>query len=298
MRKFIKILILSPIIFILSGCFSLLPRVESIYRGDYPALFTVAVRSVPGIGDFAGRGGPTILMLETDYYGRVLFEYSDAHFGHSIWLIMQKTDGEYVHFYPYYNFIWNTRRTGSFEENIPDFQYEVDLQRWLELQAELRYKMENELDYSDIRETMSSLLRRTADFPEWRIEELKQANSWDQPISDTNEFIRARITREQDRGPVSAEILTEVSNEVSINIFNLSRPTTNFNNVVWQMLYLRTDDYGRSIYANGQSIYLFQPDHSFCIETGFLQLTDRWRYQTELRLFMEKNGWNTPFVSE
>jgi len=42
-------------------------------------------------------------------------------------------------------------------------------------------------------------------------------------------------------------------------------------------------------------VVLFQPDHSFDIETGILVTTDRLSYQTELRKFKEANGWDTPF---
>ena len=63
-----------------------------------------------------------------------------------------------------------------------------------------------------------------------------------------------------------------------------------------RMIFLRTDRYGRSVYlARRYETYiavLFQPDHSFDIETGMLEIEDLHNYQTKLRLFMEANGWN------
>jgi len=299
MRKFIKVLILLPITFILSGCFlTFQPRPEPTFIGDYPELFTVAVRSMLGVGDLTVRGSGGVTIIEVDDYGRVLFEYTEACCGHSSRLIMQKTDGDYVYFYPYYNFILNTRRAISRVEHVPDFQEDEVRERWIELQQELRNRIENELDESDVREAMDSILRSTDDFPARQMEALKQANSWNKPMSDTSEFVRVPITREQERGPVPPEILLAAHNEVAINIFGIRRPMVSVNGIHLNLLYLRTDDYGRSIYASSQRVYLFQPDYSFCIETGFLEIADRWRYQTELRLFMEANGWNRRIVSE
>ncbi|MCL2864744.1 MAG: hypothetical protein FWE25_04280, partial [Lachnospiraceae bacterium] len=61
------------------------------------------------------------------------------------------------------------------------------------------------------------------------------------------------------------------------------------------IFFLRTDNYGRSVYFRRNTAILFQPDHSFDLETGVLEIIDPVRYQTELREFMEANGWDTPF---
>ena len=75
------------------------------------------------------------------------------------------------------------------------------------------------------------------------------------------------------------------------------------------MFFLRTDEYGRAIYLglgrveeseSAERTYLailFQPDHSFDIETGWLEIEEEYfnNYQTKLREFMEANGWDTPF---
>lgn len=82
---------------------------------------------------------------------------------------------------------------------------------------------------------------------------------------------------------------------------NIIFPTANASRaqITTHMIFLRADDYGRSIYyadwgAYGHFAILFQPDFSFDIDTGLLEITDLNNYQTELKLFMETNGWGTP----
>ena len=133
------------------------------------------------------------------------------------------------------------------------------------------------------------------DFTDERIEALKEANSWNQSMSDSSEFVRVRIVRQKGEGPISCDKLFEAFNDIFPDT-NLSRgPATS------AMVFLRTDNYGRSVYfvigtyGTGVFAILFQPDHSFDLETGMLEITDRINHQTELRLFMEANGWNEPW---
>jgi len=219
------------------------------YRGDYLELYSVAIHSILGQEGYRIQGGPfrqppRIRILEEDNYGRVLFSYTESgEREHAISLynlvIMQKVEGDYVYFYPHYNFI--SRDVGG-------------------------------------------------SFTDAAIDALKEANSWNQPLSDRSEFERIRISRRKQSGPLSDAQLIEAFNEI------FSRNITRLHGL---MIYLRTDDYGRAVYLaeprEGYFAILFQPDHSFDLETGVLEITDRNNYQTELRLFMEANGWNTPF---
>jgi len=126
---------------------------------------------------------------------------------------------------------------------------------------------------------------------------LKEANSWNREMSDAGEFDRVRITRSKDTGPIS--------DKKRIDVYLKIFPSTNMPR--WRsssapMVFLRTDTYGRSIYYTGGRIdgfdvgitVFFSADHSFDIETGMLDVTGLIDYQTELRLFMDANGWNTP----
>ena len=135
-------------------------------------------------------------------------------------------------------------------------------------------------------------------FPDERMGALREANSWNQPMSDSSEFERVRIVRQKEEGPISREKLAEVYNDIFPGENITGSQATN------AMIFLRTDDYGRSVYlgegagTEWRGTYiaaLLQPDHSFDIETGMLVIEDLNNYQTELRLFMEANGWNEPW---
>ena len=222
-----------------------------IYDGEYPELFSVAIHSLLGARGYeVGHHNVSgIGVLEEDDHGRVLFLYSEDSI--SSRLILQKVDGDYAYFYPYYNFILNY---GIRPRSAPaDFSF---------------------------------------GFTEEEIDELKEANSWNQPLSDNSEFERVPIIRLKEEGPVSFEILSNVNYQI---FPEATRRGINSNNAIYRMNSLRTDRYGRTVYFASPYAVLLQPDHSFDLETGVLEITDINNYQTELRLFMEANGWNEPW---
>jgi len=85
-----------------SGCYG-----KKDYTGDYPELYTVAIHSIPGNQGYDEHPefffSSTVEVLDEDDYGRVLFVYCE----HEIYavLVCQKADGDYVYFYPDYNYI-------------------------------------------------------------------------------------------------------------------------------------------------------------------------------------------------
>ena len=130
------------------------------------------------------------------------------------------------------------------------------------------------------------------------LEAFKETNSWNQELSDDSEFVRVPIVRRKEEGPVSREDLAEVYK----SLFPYSNP----DRAVFNMTFLRADEYGRAVYlgvgregSEGLTYLaiLFQPDHSFDFETGQLEIEEEYfnNYQTKLREFMEANGWDTPF---
>ena len=144
------------------------------------------------------------------------------------------------------------------------------------------------------------MLGRIQDVSEEELDTLKEANSWNESMSDSREFERVPIVRLIEVGPVSLDIL----NEVRFELFPEATNRINSGNVNYRMNFLRTDRYGRSVYlARGPGderlinpyAVIFQPDHSFDLETGVLEITDINNYQNELRLLMESNGWNEPW---
>ena len=146
---------------------------------------------------------------------------------------------------------------------------------------------------------ISSSIEYRWEFTDEDMEALKKTNSWNQEMNDSSEFVRVRIVRKKEVGPISNERLIEVYSYIFLR---RSLVHQNISNSL--MIFLRTDSYGRSVYAaigpRDDDIFavLFHPNHSFDPETGILLIEDRNRYQTALRLFMEANGWNTPFMIE
>ena len=134
---------------------------------------------------------------------------------------------------------------------------------------------------------------RWIDFKDEEIETLQEVNSWNKPLSDSSEFERVRIVRQKEEGPLSNGNLIDAYRDIFPNL-DLSRTQ-----MIFRMNFLRADNYGRAVYhATGDGTrfaVLFQPDHSFDLETGTLLIEDHNNYQTELRLWMEANGWNTPW---
>jgi len=134
---------------------------------------------------------------------------------------------------------------------------------------------------------------------EEKIAVLKKANSWNQEMSCISELVRVRIVQRPEIGPISDEKLIDAYHDIFYGV-ELSRRR----NALSNMVYLRTDAYGRSVYLgigagrewiSTHIAVIFQPDHSLDLEKGTLTITDNYNYQTDLRLFMEANGWDTPF---
>jgi len=222
------------------------------YTGDYPELFSVAIGSALGMTGYEREGGrhvaAGVVPIEEDRFGRVLFRYSEEAIFREVdhdsgrvigrrvvvYIVAQIADGDYVYFYPHYNFIIRgesgVRVFESYFEDIP--------------------RVSNE-----------------------DLTALKEANSWNQEMSDDSAFDRVRIVRRKEDGPASRDD---------------------------RMVYLRSDRYGRSVYAistdSAHFVYFIQPDHSLDMEAGIIEIRDLFSYQTELRLFMEANGWNAPWV--
>ena len=243
------------------------------YTGNYPDLYTVAIKSTLHVTGIAWmEGNPFIRILDEDEFGRVLFSYSEGYspFGERIpryiRLISQKTDSEHVYFYEHINFIFV-----YFNPVTTDEMY----------------------------------------FNLTAIEALKYTNNWGQELSCTSEFIRVPITLIPDRrGPVCSDRLIEAGQSAFPNRFreySSELPDEIEIGERWinAMRYFRSDPYGRSVYSitvrsdetpldiNTFAAFIFQPDHTIDINTGVIILPNRHDYHTEFRNFLESNGWNT-----
>ena len=103
MKKLVCVFLCVLTVF-LTGCYDFVYK----YDGNRWDLFTVASNSLLGVVGtvYKQREGPHLEILEEDEYGRTLFYYCEkAEISTHSLLIAQKTEGDYVYFYPYINFI-------------------------------------------------------------------------------------------------------------------------------------------------------------------------------------------------
>lgn len=131
MKKTILFIILTTISLSIIGCRSN----DFMYNGEYPSLFCVAINSIPltkGYEQSEIRFNPTIVVLDEDDFGRVLFSYyEDSPVSTYSLLIMQTGDNEKVYFYPDYNFISSDSADFSNEainnlKNLNDWNQEYE----------------------------------------------------------------------------------------------------------------------------------------------------------------------------
>ena len=135
-------------------------------------------------------------------------------------------------------------------------------------------------------------------------EAFDSANSWEQELSDDSEFVRVRISRTKESGPISDNRFARAYREV------FPETTLHDGQIRGSRVFLRTDRYGRSLHfaiglvGKGEDrvryhiAMLFQPDNSFDLATGVVFFEDFYKYQSQLKEFMEANGWDTPFERE
>ncbi|MDR2600398.1 MAG: hypothetical protein LBC73_08995 [Oscillospiraceae bacterium] len=137
------------------------------------------------------------------------------------------------------------------------------------------------------------------------VNELKEANSWNQELSDINKFERIKISRQKETSPIPDRQLISAYRNIFADL------TTKDGSILYNDIhFFRTDDFGQSIYLFNEYVIFFNVDHRV---KDILDISDLYRdielepahsmdlrlltYQTELRLFMKANGWNRPSIS-
>jgi len=243
---------------------------EVKYNGPHIDLHTESSNSLFGL--YAVNETP--VLMEEDAFGRVLYFYKvgssiarDEIYGDGsifAFLIMQKSNDEYVYYYSDINFIVRKR-----PETIP---YSVGGAALLE-------------------EVLKTI-------PNEEVEELKAKNDWGKPI-DESKCIKVKLARinrhytEEYAGRhlVPQSIMQEVYDKMCIN----GSP-----NIGVFFRYLTSDDYDRHIYffrtsdkdwkLTNSYVVMFKLDGSYEIA----EIVDLWNYQEELIAFKEGNNWNKP----
>lgn len=273
MKNFKKMI--SFIVFICSAIFALCACGGCTYlgyRGDYPALYTEAVSSILGVAGFyddPSLADPEIKVLETDDYGRVMYTYSES--GMLAVCIMQKSDEEYVYYYPDFNFIKNTNYT------------------WAE----------------DINECVSN------SFSQERISTLKELNDFGKEFDETKciktAIVRKKETHkfskdtEKQLEALCKQYAKDSGCKGEDSVYRYSEYCTsdNYGRMLFYIYGLHRDANGDGISPNSKTKYfdwaiIFNPDWSYDKTNTLLELTDIDNYQSDLKEFKQLHNWNQP----
>jgi hypothetical protein len=265
MKKIIKAIIAIPLLvaifFSLFGCEDF-----TIYTGPLD-LCNQAGNNIVGIREVVGD--PCVI-IEEDSYGRTLFLYiggsiiaAEAEGGSETFiaiLVCQKSDDDYVYFYPDINFTLE-----SYESSTSIFRL---------------------CEEEQVRIALAAVTHKA-------IDQLKELNDWDKPINDDR---CTRVEIQTHNGfPATQLIQRSVLEEAygTVALRNEYYVSTAF-------YYLSSDSYGRHIFFfrtdNEDGIYvnsyvvIFNPDRSYVIE----EIKDIWNYQYEMMDFKAQNNWDKP----
>ena len=276
----LKALKITTILLILIPALSACTFLNDDYTGEHPDLYSVAINSLLGArGSWREhvKQDPIVLIGDEDSFGRRLFLYYENAIYVSTYslLICQSSDERYSYFYPHYNFI------SLSESHVTERLSEL---------------------FTDGASSRAEYFERVlVSFPEDAVEELKVANDWDMPL-DSERCIRVEIVRNKPNGPVR--------NQTLMAFYRRALGDDALDNRYF-IIYHMTDDYGRSIYVGSgrfvsvgphggrrHIVMLFQPDGSYNVINGVMELSDLFNYQDELREFKERNNWNMPFEQQ
>jgi hypothetical protein len=250
---------------------------DTKYHGDYPELYSVAINSVLGTkGYTCDSHGPFqahIKIVEKDSFGRTMFLYfENRRISPYSLIISQKNDGEYAYYYHDYNFVSTSIPASAFFTTMPDTLSGISFA---------------------IDPTASTLLNDALKhFCNEQIEKLKRKNDWNMDM-DIDKCERTRIIRQKAEGPVRNSRVKSFYRKV------LGSDAPSYAHTV----FFTKDNYGRSMYVGyGQPrtnrivVMFFQPDGSYDVNTGVMELIDLNNYQDDLRAFKERNSWNMVVV--
>lgn len=124
-----------------AGCkYGLTPRNPYIYYEDYPALYSVLVCSVPGMGNNSSIVGK-LEVLETDAYGRVLFMHCQINGYYTkewvcAYVVCQQYDENGAYYFRDIDFALTPENTSIDESRINDLKARNGWDKPLDLKAE------------------------------------------------------------------------------------------------------------------------------------------------------------------
>ena len=264
------VLIVAVICVSLSACYY-------SYTGEYRDLYTVAINNIFGAKGCRSDGewvsNPTIYVIETDAYGRVMFFYDefldDEAYGTAL-VIMQQSDVDYVYYY-------------QDDCYVPSFN----------LGREYR------AGYRDL-------------FSEEEIAALKELNDWNKELN-LDKCIKSQIVREKASGTLDIkekefdEWLKPFVQTLGYNgddsIFRYARycNTDKYGRELYYVYGIGRDADGEGVsptskYQDFEFAMIFNPNKTCSMENIYL-ITEPSLTFDALKLLKETAGWNQPYFA-
>ena len=253
------------------GLWSLVMQGGTVYRGDYPAAYTVAINNFFGSSG-SGSNGEIVIpseieTIETDSYGRVLFYYhegiADEGCGYGI---LQKTVDGYVYYYEDDCILC--------AEDDWDGTGEKTYKEWFTAEELAAFKVRNDWE-QEINEEKCTKKTIVSKKPEEKLE-LKEADF----EKATNDWL--------------------INNGYQIISDKRVCSTKNF---------FMADDYGREIYCIYVNEYrlagvvkepiilavMFMPDGTCDANVSVIRIHNMLDYREQMKAFRQENGWNTEY---
>lgn len=243
------------------------------YEGVYSAFYTEAIYSLLGNRGYFFDGeilaDPDIIIIEEDDFGRTMFSYVENNSINSFnYLIAQKTDNQYVYFYPDFNFIsseyntyMQTPETVFTLDEIDGFKAINDWNLPLDESKMVRFEITNlkEIPVSTVPDdTFETLLKAVA----------RRSNY----LGDDYLYHRSEYFLTDDYGRTMYYVYG-IGDDAEGTVVSPHSITQYFHAVV-----------------------IIQPDGTFDVYESIMLLSNLQEYQRNLRAFKIVNRWNQPIT--
>ncbi|XMB73076.1 hypothetical protein RJI07_03970 [Mycoplasmatota bacterium WC30] len=270
-KSFLSGIAISAIVLVIGATFFLFYIFADYegYDGDNKDLYTEAIFSLIGNRGYFLDGeildDPEIIVIEEDNYGRTMFSYVESNDISSYsYLIAQKSDPDYVYFYPDYNFIsseydyWNNQDKEMFTDDeinelklLNDWDLPLDESKMVHFEiTTLKEKPETAIE----EEVFENLLKSLSG---------KSGYLGDDSLYRYSEYF-----------------MTDDYGRTIYYVYGVGRDAEGTG--------VSPDSISQYFYA----VVIFQPDGSYDVNDSIMGLTNFQEYQNELCTFKTLNNWN------
>jgi len=253
------------------GLWFLIMQGGMVYRGDYPAAYTVAINNFFGSAGYSSNGeivSPSeIGILETDSKGRMLFYYhegiSDRGCGYGI---LQKVADGYAYYYE--------DDCVLCAEDDWDGTGKVTYEKWFTVEE---------------------------------LSAFKARNDWEQDINEEKCTKKTVVSQKSgEKLKLEKKDFEKATKDWLINNGYLIKSDKR---IYYSENFFMTDDYGREIYCIYVNEYcladtvvepivlavMFMPDGTCDANVSVIRINDLQNYREQMKAFRLENGWNTVY---